>query len=51
MAYLSLLISGICDMFDGKVARKCKRNKKEKMFGIEIDSLADTVNFLLLPAP
>lgn len=49
MAYLSLLISGICDMFDGKVARKCKRNKKEKMFGIEIDSLADTVNFLLLP--
>ncbi len=44
-----LILSGICDMFDGKVARMCKRTKKEKEFGIQIDSLADTVNFLCLP--
>ena len=36
-------------MFDGKVARMCKRTEAEKEFGIQIDSLADTVNFVLLP--
>ena len=44
-----LVLSGICDMFDGKIARMCKRTKEEKEFGIQIDSLADTVNFLVLP--
>ena len=44
-----LMLAGICDMFDGKVARMCKRTKEEKEFGIQIDSLADTVNFLCLP--
>ena len=44
-----LILAGICDMFDGKVARMCKRTKDEKEFGIQIDSLADTVNFLCLP--
>lgn len=44
-----LILAGICDMFDGKVARMCKRTKQEKEFGIQIDSLADTVNFLCLP--
>ena len=44
-----LILSGICDMFDGKVARMCKRTTEEKEFGIQLDSLADTVNFLCLP--
>lgn len=44
-----LVLSGICDMFDGKVARMCKRTEEEKEFGIQIDSLADTVNFVVLP--
>lgn len=44
-----LILSGICDMFDGKVARMCKRTKEEKEFGIQLDSLADTINFLCLP--
>ena len=44
-----LIIAGVCDMFDGKVARMCKRTKEEKNFGIQLDSLADTVNFLALP--
>lgn len=44
-----LILSGICDMFDGKVARKLNRTVEEKAFGIQIDSLADTVNFVVLP--
>ncbi len=44
-----LILAGVCDMFDGKVARMCKRTKEEKEFGIQIDSLADTVNFVALP--
>ena len=44
-----LIFSGICDMFDGAFARKCKRTDSEKQFGIQIDSLADTVNFVVLP--
>lgn len=44
-----LILAGICDMFDGKVARKCKRTTEEKEFGIQIDSLADTINFVVLP--
>lgn len=44
-----LMFAGICDMFDGKVARMCKRSEMEKEFGIQIDSLADTINFLAVP--
>lgn len=44
-----LILAGICDMFDGKIARMCKRTTEEKEFGIQLDSLADTVNFLCLP--
>jgi CDP-diacylglycerol--serine O-phosphatidyltransferase len=48
-SFIFLILAGLCDMFDGKVARMCKRTEKEKQFGIQIDSLADTVNFLCLP--
>lgn len=39
-----LLFSGLCDTFDGKVARS-KKNRTEQMkkFGIQIDSLSDLV--------
>ncbi|AUG56057.1 CDP-alcohol phosphatidyltransferase family protein [Acetivibrio saccincola] len=46
---LCLIICGVCDLFDGAVARKCKRTEEEKLFGIEIDSLADIMNFVALP--
>ena len=45
-----LIASGVCDMFDGAVARKCKRTDVEKEFGIQLDSLADTVAFVVFPA-
>lgn len=48
---LFLLISGLCDAFDGKVARtKQNRSDFEKKFGIQIDSLSDLVAFGVLPA-
>lgn len=46
-----LLFSGLCDAFDGKVARtKPNRTKMERNYGIQIDSLADLVAFGVLPA-
>lgn len=48
-AMICLIISGICDLFDGKIARMCKRNEEEKEFGKQLDSLADVFLFLGLP--
>ena len=43
-AVCCLAFSGLCDMFDGKIARtKKNRTEEEKCFGIQIDSLADIV--------
>lgn len=50
-AVICLLISGGCDMFDGKIARTKKdRTADEKNFGIQIDSLCDVVCFGVFPA-
>lgn len=48
-AVLCLIITGICDLFDGVFARRCKRDEEEKAFGVQIDSLADMVGFVFLP--
>lgn len=46
-----LLFCGLCDAFDGKVARiKKNRTERECKFGIQIDSLSDIVAFGVLPA-
>lgn len=46
-----LVIAGVCDMFDGKVAStKKERTRSEKRFGIQIDSLSDLVCFGVLPS-
>ena len=45
-----LLFCGLCDAFDGKVARTKKdRCEMECKFGIQIDSLSDVVAFGVLP--
>ena len=45
-----LMLCGLCDTFDGKVARsKQNRTEKEKDFGVQIDSLSDLVAFGVLP--
>ena len=48
-AMICMVVAGVCDLFDGKVARMCKRTEEEKCFGIEIDSLADMVGFVVFP--
>ncbi len=49
-AVFCLALSGLCDMFDGKIARtKKNRTEDEKSFGIQIDSLCDLVCFGILP--
>lgn len=50
-AILCLAFSGICDAFDGRVARSKKsRTEDEKNFGIQLDSLCDVICFGLFPA-
>ena len=49
-ALICLLRSGVCEMFDGRVAATRVRKKKEKCFGIQIDSLSDLICFGVLPA-
>lgn len=50
LAVFCLAFSGLCDMFDGKIARAMKnRTEDEKKFGIQIDSLCDVVCFGALP--
>ena len=46
-----LLMCGLFDAFDGKVARtKANRTENEVKFGIQIDSLSDVIAFGVLPA-
>ena len=46
-----LMFCGLCDTFDGKVARtKKNRTDQMKKFGVQIDSLSDLAAFGLLPA-
>ena len=47
IALVFLLVSVVCDVLDGKVARA---TKTESEFGKELDSLADTVSFGVAPA-
>lgn len=50
-AIVCLMLSGVCDMFDGKIAStKADRTLREKRFGIQIDSLSDLICFGVLPA-
>jgi len=49
-ALICLMVSGLCDGFDGKVANLKERTSREKSYGIQIDALADVISFGVLPA-
>ena len=50
-AILCLMFCGLCDMFDGRVARtKKKRTLEQRHFGVQLDSLSDVVCFGVLPS-
>ena len=51
VAAVCIFFSGFCDAFDGTVARtKKNRTEDERNFGIQLDSLVDTVSFGVAPA-
>ncbi|MCQ2421553.1 MAG: CDP-alcohol phosphatidyltransferase family protein [Lachnospiraceae bacterium] len=45
-----LMLAGVCDMFDGTVARMVKRSEPAKKFGIQLDSICDICCFGITPA-
>jgi CDP-diacylglycerol--serine O-phosphatidyltransferase len=46
-----MLFAGLCDGFDGRVARtKKNRSPLELKFGVQIDSFSDLISFGMLPA-
>ena len=51
IAMLLFMIAGLCDAFDGMVARRKKdRSEGEKVFGVQIDTVSDMVSFGVNPA-
>jgi len=49
LAMTLFALAGLCDLFDGALARKTKRTDTEKAYGIQLDSLADCVSFGVAP--
>lgn len=51
IAVMLFMLSGICDCFDGPVARRSKkRDEKKSVFGVQIDTVSDMVSFGVTPA-
>lgn len=49
MAIMCFILAGICDMFDGTFAKRFPRTEEEREIGIQMDSLADVISFLVVP--
>jgi len=48
-AVVTLIGAGLCDLFDGLVARKLKRTEEQQRFGGRLDSLVDACAFGFAP--
>lgn len=48
-AMICLMLAGLCDLFDGLVARKLNLSAEEQAYGAQLDSLADVCIFGLAP--
>ena len=49
-AIILMMVSGICDTFDGRIANLKKRDNMQSNFGAQIDAMADLIAFGVLPA-
>ena len=50
IAMALLALAALCDSMDGKIARANKnRTKREKFYGVQLDSLCDVVSFGVAP--
>ena len=50
LSVLLMVISGICDAFDGTLARKGKYSEAQRTYGVQLDSLSDVICFGVFPA-
>lgn len=50
LATLCMLLCGLCDAFDGRLARKYEYEENAKVYGVQLDSLADVICFGAFPA-
>src|SRR5690606_38254717 len=48
-AMIAFMGGGLCDLFDGHLARKLDLSETERRFGQNLDSLNDTVSFGVVP--
>lgn len=49
LAVVCFIFAGLCDLFDGVVARRYKRTEEERAFGLYIDSTVDAISFGAVP--
>lgn len=49
LALVALIVSGVCDLFDGLIARRLTRTEEQRSFGGHLDSLVDACSFGLAP--
>ncbi|PCI47798.1 MAG: hypothetical protein COB51_05575 [Moraxellaceae bacterium] len=49
LAMVCLMYSGLCDLFDGLVARKMQLSEQEQAFGMHLDSVVDMASFGMAP--
>jgi CDP-diacylglycerol---serine O-phosphatidyltransferase len=48
-AVVALMVSGVCDLFDGVVARRLNRSPHQQNFGGRLDSIVDVCSFGFAP--
>lgn len=48
-AVVSLMVSGLCDLFDGFLARRMSRSDEQRRFGGHLDSVVDACSFGFAP--
>ncbi len=50
IAVICFMYAGLCDLFDGFLARRATRTNEQAAFGLQIDSMADMAAFGVAPA-
>ncbi len=48
-AVVALMVSGLCDLFDGLVARRMNRDQTQREFGGHLDTVVDACSFGFAP--
>jgi len=49
IAMVFFMYAGVCDLFDGLIAKRVNLSDEEKLFGVQIDSVVDMASFGIAP--